>query len=71
VDLRLDRDQLCFDRNEDGRLLLVGHARREVIELLATGRGDDDGAADVDPMVADAGIRLEYSFYVVGAWSAS
>src|SRR5436190_6810330 len=41
------------------RLLLVGYARGDVVELLAAGHGHDHGAADIDPMVADAGVRLE------------
>ena len=40
-------------------LLLVRHRRRDVIELLASGRGHDHRAADIDPVRADAGIGLE------------
>src|ERR1700731_1306971 len=41
------------------RLLLVRHRRRDVIELLAAGRGHDHRAADIDPVRADAGVGLE------------
>src|ERR1700680_3303570 len=39
--------------------LLMRHRRRDVIELLAAGRGNDHGAADIDPVVANAGVGLE------------
>src|ERR1700683_740050 len=47
------------NRGLHGKSLLVRHAGRDVIELFADGRRYDHCAADVDPMVADAGVGLE------------
>ena len=35
------------------------HGRGNVVKLFAAGRGDDDRAADIDPVIADAGVGLE------------
>jgi len=34
-----------------------------VVKLFAAGRGDDDGTADIDPVIADTGVRLEGEYH--------
>src|SRR5215470_18175045 len=52
----LARDTQGFD---PVRLLLVRHTGRDVIELLAAGCRHDHRATNVDPVITDAGVRLE------------
>src|SRR5690349_17171424 len=51
--------RMCSCRPRPARLLLVRDVGRYLVEFLAAVFGDDDGAADIDAMLAETGVGLE------------